>query len=402
MRVLSQKTYMSNTRASSVTVVVVLLVFLSMLLPPTAAQAEDVDASVETITTSSGTNLPQMGNDYLWAGESLSLDGVEVQNDVLAAGQSLRVEGCKVGGDVRMAGQNVRLAHATVQENITLAGQNVFVEDSQANAVALAGQTAEFSGTCSSLAVFASDVVINGTVEGDVTVGASTVTVGPNARITGTLHINASQEPTVEEGASVSNMDVSLSDEDDVSAGQVGVVASGVVDTFGLLFNLVGAVGTVIVALCAEWLFKRHTKAAATMVRNRTGAVVASGVVGMLVAPLAVIAMCLLVVMLPVALSVVLALLAMAVAASGFAAASLAKVAFPRLGRFAGALASGAIVGFAKVIPVLGVLVRLAAFVYLLGYVLQSIYLGMSADDADLQVEPVRDTSALPIPPTEL
>jgi len=175
-----------------------------------------------------------------------------------------------------------------------------------------------------------------------------------------------------------------------------------VVDTFGLLFNLVGAVGTVIVALCAEWLFKRHTKAAATMVRNRTGAVVASGVVGMLVAPLAVIAMCLLVVMLPVALSVVLALLAMAVAASGFAAASLAKVAFPRLGRFAGALASGAIVGFAKVVPVLGVLVRLAAFVYLLGYVLQSIYLGMSADDADLQVEPVRDTSALPIPPTEL
>ena len=444
MRLLSYTPYTRKVRSSLAVVAFALLLSLSMLVLPTTARAEEAGAPVETpietpvetpietpvevlgeaydetttetpvetpdettpetITTSSGTDLNRMGNDYVWAGDVLSLDGAEVQNDVLAAGQSLLVKGCKVGGDVRMAGQNVRLADATVQENVTLAGQNVIVEDSQANAVALAGQTAEFSGTCSGLSVFASNVIIDGTVEGDVTVGANAVTVGPHAHITGTLHIEAAQEPVIEEGAQINNIEVTTSDEDDVAAGQADVVASGLADTFGLFINLVGAVGTVIIALCAEWLFGRHTKAAAAMARNRAGAVVASGVVGMLAAPIACILLCLFVVTLPAALCVVLAMLAMAAAASGFAAASLAKLAFPRLGRFAGASAGGAIVGIAKAIPVLGILVRVAAFVYLVGYVLQSIYLGMSTDDADPQTEPApaSEGSALPKPPTEL
>ena len=57
--------------------------------------------------------------------------------------------------------------------------------------------------------------------------------------------------------------------------------------------------------------------------------------------------------------------------------ASLFKLVFPRLGRFKCALAGGAIVGVASAVPLLGILVHLVAFVYMLGYVLQSIYLGM-------------------------
>ena len=41
------------------------------------------------------------------------------------------------------------------------------------------------------------------------------------------------------------------------------------------------------------------------------------------------------------------------------------------------ALAGGAIVGVASAIPLLGSLVRAVAVVYMVGYVLQSIYLGM-------------------------
>lgn len=406
MRSLSHTMHLCKTRTSFVALAAVMVLSVAMALLPVQAQAEearDAEGAVETITTSSGTNLSLMGNDYVWAGESLVLEGTEAKNDVLAAGHTLLVDSCKVGGSVRMAGQDVRLTNAAVQENITLAGQNVCVDDSTGNAVALAGQTAEFSGTCSELTVYAGEALIDGTVNGDVTVGADTVTVGPHARIAGTLHISASQEPEVDPRADVLDLDYSESDEDAVTVGQMGVVASGLSAAFVVLIGLVSVVGTLVVAVCAEWLFSRHTKAAAVLVRTRSGATIGTGVLGTLLAPIAIILLCLFIITLPIALCVVLAMLAMALVASGFAAASLSKLAFPRLGRFAGALAGGAIVSIAEVVPVLGTLVSLAAFMYLLGYVLQSIHLGMRRkdhDDSGSQENPTDKPSALPEPPT--
>lgn len=405
MRSLSHTMHTGTTRTSLIALAAALVVCVAMALLPTQAFAtgtEDAEGTVETITTSSGTEFSPMGNDYVWAGESLVLEGTEAQNDILAAGHTLLVDGCKVGGSVRMAGQVVRLANTTAQENITLAGQDVCVDDSTGNAVALAGQTAEFSGTCSELTMYAGEVLIDGTVNGDVTVGANAVTVGPHARIAGTLHISASQEPEVSPKAEVLNLEYSESDEDDIAVGQMGVVASGLSAAFVVVMGLVSVVGTLVVAVCAEWLFARHTKAAASLARSRTGATVGSGVIGTLLAPIVIILLCLFIVTLPVALCVALAMIAMAVVASGFAAASLAKLAFPRIGRFAGALAGGAIVSIAEVVPVLGTLVSLAAFMYFVGYVLQSIYLGMrreGRDDSGLQEEPEQRPSALPEPP---
>lgn len=366
---------------------------------PTDGEGEPV---VQTITTTAGLDLSFMGNDYVWAGETLNLSGVEVTNDLLAAGRSVTADGCKVGGSVRMAGQNVFVSNATVQENITLAGQNVGVNGSQGNAIALAGQNATFSGTCSELTMYAQDVYIDGTVEGDAVVGAQTVTIGPNARITGTLHVSADKEPTVQEGAQVSNLDYSVSEEDDVAAGQAGVVAAGLLPAFLLGISITSVIGTLVVAVCAERLFGRHTKAASDMIRSRVGVTIASGAVGMLVAPIAVILLCVLVVTLPIALCGVFALLAMAMVSSGFAAASLSKIAFPKMGRYAGALAGGAIVGAAKLVPVLGGIVRVAAFVYLLGYVLRSIYLGLDDDASSDEHEDAGVESALPRPPAGL
>ena len=342
----------------------------------TCAQAEETQPTQQMRPTPADDGILSMGNDRLWAGETLQLSGTSIPNDLLAAGRTISLEGCQAGGGIRAAGQDIELADVKTQQNVTIAGETLRISNSSGRAVAMAGRTATFSGTCDELSVYASDVVIDGTVSGDVNVGAQNVTVGKNAKILGTLHVSSSQEPKIEQGAEVRDVDFTKSQDDNVTAEQAGVVASGIGGALAIFFTIVGIVSTIVIALLAELLFGRHTLAASQMIRERTGAMVGSGVIGVVAAPIALVIMCLLVVTLPVAGCVALVLVAMAVVCGGFAGASLSKLAFPKLGRYTCALVGGVIVAVAKLIPILGFLVRLAAFMFLLGYVLQRIFLG--------------------------
>ena len=97
---------------------------------------------------------------------------------------------------------------------------------------------------------------------------------------------------------------------------------------------------------------------------------------GALAAPLLVGILCMLVITLPLAGALALALAAITLAGGGFAAAALGKIAFPSLGRFASAVVMALIVGAVSVLPVVGDLVTVAGFVFLLGYVLQKLWQG--------------------------
>lgn len=365
-------------------VLVAMFLSLCALVPAlgfTRALAEEVQPTETQPTrqaqpTPADNGILPMGNDRLWAGANLQLSGAKIPNDLLAAGQTINLQGCQAGGGIRAAGQEIELVDVKAQQNITIAGETLMISNSSGRAVAMAGRTATFSGTCDELSVYASDVVIDGTVNGDVNVGAQNVMVGKNAKILGTLHVSSSQEPKIEQGAEVRDVDFTKSQDDNVTAEQVGVVASGIGGALTVFFTVVGIVSTIIIALLAEWLFGRHTLAASQMIRERTGAMIGSGVIGTAAAPIALIIMCLLVVTLPVAGCVALALIAMGMVCGGFAGASLSKLVFPKLGRYTCALVGGVIIAVAKAIPILGFLVRTAAFMYLLGYVLQRIYLG--------------------------
>lgn len=101
-----------------------------------------------------------------------------------------------------------------------------------------------------------------------------------------------------------------------------------------------------------------------------------TGAVGALAAPLLVGILCALVITLPLAGALALTLAAITLAGGGFAAATLGKIAFPSLGRFASAVVMALIVGAVSVLPVVGDLVTVAGFVFLLGYVLQKLWQG--------------------------
>jgi len=319
--------------------------------------------------------LPLMGDDYVWFGRNLELGQHTFKNDIIAAGQVVNLSNCNAAGSIRAAAQDIAITGSSAAENITVAAQNVSIQDSTAKAIAAAGSTVSVSGTCKELTAYAEKVFIDGTVEGDVVVGANTVEVGTNARIKGTLRVSAAKDPVMQRGAEVG--DVEFEKAERSSNGEVTAGLSGLVGAFSIMTMVVGVIATLLIAVLAEWLFRRHTAAAANMIRTRTGATIGTGIIAALVAPIAVIILFFLVITIPISIAITLALFAMSCVAGGFAGASLFKLVFPKLGRFACALAGGAIVGVASAIPFLGSLVGAAAFMYLLGYVLQSIFLGM-------------------------
>ncbi|MBQ9004115.1 MAG: polymer-forming cytoskeletal protein [Eggerthellaceae bacterium] len=383
-------------KVAAVALVLALAVAFALGVQPARAVADEganaLDVALKDLPDSPSIpavgGLPLMGDDYVWFGDRLNLGSHTFENDVLAAGRSVELRDCEVSGSVRVAAQDIEIDGLDVSENVTVAGESITIGSTKAKAVAVAGKRAVVGGSCESLVVYASDVFINGEVEGDVVVGANSVEIGPDARIKGTLHVNAPSEPVMQRGAEVADVEFEKSDEAAPTV-PVGDVLGGFSSTLVVVMGIVGIIGTLIVAVLAEWLFRRHTAAAADMIRARTGAFIGTGIVGAIVAPLAIIILCVLVITLPVAGALTLALLAMTVVAGGFAGASLFKLAFPKLGRFACALAGGAIVGVAGAIPILGRIVQAAAFMYFLGYVLQSIYLNTRTDNRPpVQPEP--------------
>lgn len=315
-----------------------------------------------------------MGNDSVWFGRILDLSKRTIDNDLVAAGQTISLSDCTASGSIRAAAQVILIDDSSASQNITVAAQSISIRNADANVIAAAAETIEISGTCEELTALGKTVFIDCTVNTNAVINAETVEIGPNAHIEGTLSVTASTEPVMRRGAEVNDVEYRKSN---IDSEQVKEASNAVGSLFSVMLTAVGIVCTPVVAVLAEWLFRRHADAAATMARSRTGILVGTGIIGAMATPVAMLILLLLVVTAPVALALVLALLAMATVAGGFAGASLFRLAFPKLGRYKRALAGGAIVGVAGAIPVLGLLVRAVAFVFLLGYVLQSIYLGL-------------------------
>ena len=160
---------------------------------PTVA---DKDASISInpaadsaeVGTSLSTGGYFVGNDYVWAGERLSMSGVLLPNDLLATGYSIQLENAQVNGSVRGAGYELDLSECVLGQSATLAGYRVYVGQVDAPALAVAAYETSMSGVCGTYYAAASRVIINGTVGGDAYVVADSLSLGPNARIQGTLH----------------------------------------------------------------------------------------------------------------------------------------------------------------------------------------------------------------------
>lgn len=334
------------------------------------------------------------------AGSLVTVSNAKVGSDVLAAGKDVRVRSSIVSGSVRLAGQSIVLADTAVGSNVNAAcqsyaqGPEVVVN----GCVMVACGDADIEGSSTGLIAYAHDVYVNGTVDGDVDITASSVSFGPNAKVTGLISVTASEEPLVDPLAQIGVMEFTLEETDDFDATLFAGGLAALVGGLSMLFLVLGLLGTIACALLVEVFFRKATAGAARMIKQRTAPFIVSGVIAAIVAPFAFAISVGLLVTLPLAGALLFVMLAITVIAGAFAGASLAKLVFPKMNRFLSALIGGLVLGILCNFPFIGWLVNVCAIMYLLGYVVQLVYIGMKADPSRSERARVEDPST-PTPP---
>lgn len=139
--------------------------------------------------------------DVITAGGNVSVDGT-VSQDVAALGGTVTILG-SIGGDVRTAGGNVSVS-GSVGGDLLAAGGFVKVLSGSTiskDLVAAGGTVVMDGAVTGNMTVYGKDVAIDGPINGNVTLkDTRTVTLGPNAHITGNLTYSADQALTIAPG----------------------------------------------------------------------------------------------------------------------------------------------------------------------------------------------------------
>ncbi|MGI6468261.1 MAG: polymer-forming cytoskeletal protein [Syntrophomonadaceae bacterium] len=155
------------------------------------------------------------------SGNSIVVDA-DVEGDVFAAGQNINING-KVNGDIMAAGQSVRIA-AAVDGDVRVAGNDISIQSSISRNLSIAGNTIRLEQTASigkDVLLFGTNVDILGTVNRQVlgaaqnfrlagSIGSdlrlwevNSLNLGPAAAIGGDLIYKSPQQAQIASGARV-------------------------------------------------------------------------------------------------------------------------------------------------------------------------------------------------------
>lgn len=310
-----------------------------------------------------------MGNDLLWADRKIELTEYIAANDVIGAGETIIVKDSSAGGSYRLSGRVIKLTNSKAGEAITLAGQDITVADSTANAIALAGQYVSFSGVTGDLWIYADKAVIDGLVTGNAHIVAGSIEIGENAQIDGTLSGETGSQPKIAEGAVIAENKLKIEETPDKPADFMSAIDP--------IFLAISVANCLLIALLAEWVASDHTAGAATLLKKSVLGYLGAAVLGTIVVLLAIVLLCVPIVTIPASLAVVFAICAIALVSNGFTAAALGRLIFPNMGRFKSAILMGILVGLLCGLPYVGAPVRGLAFLFMMGYAIRSLRVGM-------------------------
>jgi len=302
-----------------------------------------------------------VSGDAMAAGGSVVFDGF-VGGSYLGAGGEQDVRG-RIDGSIRAVGGTVRLG-ADVGRNVTAAGGNVTLEPEGhvvGNAY-VAGGTVRLAGLVDGdVYVGAREVILDAEVGGDVRVEAERLSVGPDARIAGGLRYR-----TGDAGADIDVQARIAGPIEELPPREAPRPGSGLgFALFRLLAFL--ATGTVLVAL-----FPAAVRGVVSGLPTGWAASLGYGTLTLLAVPLAVMVTAVTIVGLPLAVITAL-LFAMALyVAPVLPATWLGETLLtsagttPRWAAVRSFLLGGTILGITMLVPLLGLLARLAAM--LLGF----------------------------------
>ena len=339
------------------------LIVLALTVLPTASFA-GTDTAGNVLATDNDSNPSGVEGDLYWAGQSLNLDDASIDRDVIAAGDSLSIRDCTVGGAVRLAARTIDIAKTAIGGSVTVVGQHVVLNtDSTASCFYAMGETVALRGSAKSAALAGDTVTIDGTVDGDVEVWADKLILGKNARITGTVNAHVSDDPERAEGAQVGALKIDRTENEDTST---------VNDTIGGI--VAAALSTCFVAILLELVFPRATASAAGMLHQHPTPLWVSGLLGTVAVIPAVLLLVVSIAGLPLAGALMCSVIGIALVSAAFTGAAIARMVGHNQNRYAMAVIGGAAAGALTGLPLIGNFISGVAFVFMLGYVIQTIW----------------------------
>lgn len=356
------------------------LISLALTALPTTSFA-GTDTAGNVLATEVDSNPSGVESDLYWAGQALNLDDASIGRDIIAAGESLSIRDCTVGGAIRLAARTIDIAKTTVDGSVTVAGQHVVLNTgSTANCFYAIGETVALRGSTKSAALAGDTVTIDGTVEGDVEVWADKLILGKNARITGTVNAHVSEDPERAAGAEVGALKIDRTENEDTST--INDVIGGIV---------AAALSTCFAALLLELVFPRATASAAGMLHQHPTPLWVSGLLGTVAIVPAVLLLIISIAGLSLAGALMCAVIGVALVSTAFAGCAIARMVGHNQNRYAMAAVGGVAAGALTGLPLIGGFISGAAFVFMLGYVIQIIW-----RNAHLKPQQAANTPGLP------
>ena len=357
------------------------LIALALTALPTASFA-GTDTAGNVLATDNDANPSGVEGDLYWAGQAFNLDDASIDRDIIAAGDTLSIRDCTVGGAVRLAARTIDIAKTTVDGSVTVVGQHVVLNsDSAANCFYAMGETVALRGFTKSAALAGDTVTIDGTVEGDVEVWADKLILGKNARIAGTVNAHVSEDPERAAGAEVGALKIDRTENENATT-TVNDIIGGIV---------AAALSTCFVALLLELVFPRATASAAGMLHQRPTPLWVSGLLGTIAVVPAVLLLIISIAGLSLAGTLLCGVIGIALVSSAFAGCAIARMAGHNQNHYAMAAVGGIAAGALTAIPLVGDFISGAAFVFMLGYIIQIIW-----RNAHLKPQQPANTPGLP------
>ncbi len=342
-----------------------------------------VDSGGSVFTLVGSLDSASIPNDLYWAGNVLSLSNSLIGNDILSSAFQLSYSHSRILGDVRAMGQSIAISDTVIGGDIDALGFDISIDDSSAaNAYYCGGASISFSGYTKCFVAYGQSIYFDGVVDGDVSLSAQEIVIGPHARISGLLDIRSGQSLETLEipaEAQIAHMNTSLDDPNAID--QIAQIRSAITPYFQVGSILFVVVAFALLGLAGLWVFGNKIEEANRLVRRYPFAVLVLGVIVLLFMVVITLLGPVLVFTIPLSIVVALLLIVTLVCCVPFTGSSFALLLLRKRLRPSFCVVIGAgIGGVLLFVPYLNAALVAVSLVYFVGYMANIVMFGHDRD----------------------
>lgn len=313
-------------------------------------------------------NNASVENDLYWAGSDFKGDklviGSSGNGSALVAGNTIEISNSKIADSLRIAGNTISVSNTEIKGNITIAGSSLsFDQGTKANGLYAAGASVSVAGSYNGGMVAGATVSFDGIVEGDLTLDAGTVIIGPNAQIKGTLTVPANADLSIDDSAQIANTKT-----DSVSVQEESSSITSVIAQTGIQL-LVSCMAHVLLVLLFYLLLRGSLFEAARMSDKNFGKIMLTGLVIFFALPIVAFLLVLPVITIPVVVLIAIVMVTVWFFSIPFAGSALGMTIFKKMNPLGAAVVGTIILTvICYLLPFMLFIVPLFTTIYTAGY----------------------------------